>query len=155
MKVKKITKQIEQEEIVKSCLYCNLAMVDLEGKPYVLPFNFGYDNSTIYLHSDQKGKKIDILEKNPYVCLSFTNDIELFARDEHVACSYGMKYKSVVVYGKVEFIDDYDAKVEAMNIIMKQYTSKQFKYNAPAIKNVKIYKVIINEMTGKAYGDFI
>lgn len=155
MKAKKIEKINEQEDIIKSCLFCNMAMVDQEGKPYVLPFNFGYENNTIYLHSDQKGKKIEILENNPNVCLSFTNDVELFARDEHVACSYGMKYKSVVVYGKIEFIEDIQEKTDAMNIVMKQYTSREFTYNAPAIKNVKVYKVIISEITGKAYGDYI
>jgi len=153
MRPKILTKHSELEEIIVKSNYCSLAMVDGD-KPYVLPFNFGFDNEMIYLHSDPKGKKIDILEKNPNVCLNFTTDTELFFRDEHVACSYGMKYKSVVVYGEVEFIEDYDEKVKAMNVIMKQYTKKEFSYNAPAIRNVKVFKVIIKEMTGKAYGDF-
>jgi uncharacterized protein len=155
MKVQRITKQSELEEIIKNCQYCNMAMVDLEGKPYVLPFNYGYKDETIFLHSDQKGKKIDILEKNPDVCLSFSTDTELFFRDEHVACSYGMKYKSVLIYGKVEFVDDYDKKEEALNAIMKQYTEREFKYNAPAVKNVKVFKVKIEEITGKEFGNFI
>ena len=154
MRVKKITKQTEIDYILNKCDHCNMAMVDLEGKPYVLPFNYGYQDNTIFLHSDSKGKKIDILEKNPNVCLSFSTDHDLFVRHENVACSYGMKYKSVLVYGKVEFIDDYDLKIEALNAVMKHYTNKEFEFNSPAVKNVKVYKVVIDEITGKEFGDF-
>ena len=56
----------EIEEIINNTQLCYVAM-SLNDEPYVLPFNFAYENRTIYLHSAPEGKKIDILEKNPKV----------------------------------------------------------------------------------------
>ena len=140
----------EIEEILKTAQVCHVGMVD-DGKPYVLPMNFGYIDKTIYLHSAPDGKKIDILTKNNNVCISFDIDQKLKYRDEHVACSWGMRFRSVVLSGKVFFIEDNDEKINSLNIIMKHYTKKEFTYNLPAVKNVKIWKVEIEEISGKKF----
>lgn len=144
--------KFEIKQIIDKCDSCFLAMVDQEGKPYLLPFNFGYEDDTIYLHSDPKGKKIDILKNNPDVCVAFSTDHKLFFRHETVACSYGMDYRSVLAYGKVIFIDDYDEKMKVLNIIMRKYTDKEFSFNAPAVNNVAVYKVEISKIEGKVSG---
>jgi len=153
--MRKITflKELKEIEIViKKCQTCHIAMVDENNKPYVLPFNFGYHEGTIYLHSDKKGRKIEILKNNPAVCINFTADHELFHQNEQVGCSYGMRYRSVLTYGDVEFIEDFDAKVDALNIFMKQYVAdREFKYSDPAIRNVCIFKVEIKDFIGKMY----
>ncbi len=141
----------EIEVIIKKCDVCHVAMVDESGKPYVLPFNFGYDDGIVYLHSDSKGKKIDILRNNPAVCINFTTDHELFHMHDHVACSYGMAYRSVLVHGEVEFIDNFDKKTECLNKFMKQYSDRDFVYSDPAVNNVCIYIVKIKEFSGKLY----
>jgi nitroimidazol reductase NimA-like FMN-containing flavoprotein (pyridoxamine 5'-phosphate oxidase superfamily) len=69
-----------------------------------------------------------------------------------VACSYLLKYRSVQAFGHVEFIEDAEGKVEALNIIMKHYTGKEFKYGAPSIREVACYKVVIDKMYGKEFG---
>ena len=106
MKNRVITLQDEKERIISSCDSCNVAMVDESGKPYVIPMNFGYHNHLIYLHSSQRGKKIDILKKNNSVCVSFSTDHLLRWQSEKVACSYSMKYRSVLAFGYVEFIEE-------------------------------------------------
>ena len=141
----------EIEEILKTAQVCHVGMVDENNKPYVLPMNFGYLNKIIYLHSAPDGKKIDILTKNNNICISFDIDQKLKFRDEHVACSWGMRFRSVILSGKVIFIDDNDEKINCLNIIMKQYTEIEFSYNLPAVKNVKIWKVEIEEISGKKF----
>jgi nitroimidazol reductase NimA-like FMN-containing flavoprotein (pyridoxamine 5'-phosphate oxidase superfamily) len=128
-------------------------MVDENNRPYVLPFNFGYKDKCIYLHSGSAGKKINILKKNNSVCVVFSIGHDLSYQNQNVACSYIMSYKSVICYGKVEFIEEYEKKVEAMNIIMKQYTGKVFDYSKPAIDNVLVYKVVVEEITAKEFGN--
>lgn len=146
-----LTQLSDIEIIIKKCQTCHVAMVDLLGKPYLLPFNFGYANGVVYLHSDFKGKKIDILKKNPSVCINFTTDHELFRQHDKVACSYGMAYRSVLVYGDVEFIEGFDEKVDALNIFMKQYVDRDFTYSKPSVDNVCVYKVVIKDFQGKIY----
>ncbi len=141
-------------EIIDKCDTCYVGMVDTEGKPYVLPFNFGYEDGRIYLHMAPSGKKNDILPQNPDVCVAFSTDHELFHRHETVACSYGMKYRSVLAYGKAVKIEDYDEKVRIMNVTMQKYTGKDFSYNPPAINNVTIYTIEVAKIEGKLSGYF-
>ncbi len=145
-------KKLEEVEVIfKKCDVCYMGMIDLEGKPYVLPFNFGYSEGYIYLHSDNKGKKIEVLKQNPEVCLTFSTDHEMFHVHDHVACSYGMAYRSVLVQGKVEFIEEKEAKIVAMNKFMRQYVDRDFSYSDPAINNVSLYRVKVEDFTGKLY----
>lgn len=143
----------EIEPIIKACDTCHVAMVDANNKPYILPFNFGYADGYIYLHSDPEGKKLSILKKNPAVCINLTTAHELFHINEDVACSYGMRYKSLVVDGLVEFIETDEEKINALNIFMDQYVKgKDFSYSAPAVKNVCVFRVKVENFTGKIYG---
>jgi nitroimidazol reductase NimA-like FMN-containing flavoprotein (pyridoxamine 5'-phosphate oxidase superfamily) len=153
MKSREIVLQSAMEEIIRKCQYCTMAMVDQQNQPYVLPMNFGYADGVVYLHSAPEGKKVDILRNNNRVCLAFSTDHELKHQHEEVACSYSMKYRSVLVYGKVEFIDDPGEKRRVLNILMKQYTGRDdFSYHEPAIKNVLVYQVKAVKMEGRAYG---
>jgi nitroimidazol reductase NimA-like FMN-containing flavoprotein (pyridoxamine 5'-phosphate oxidase superfamily) len=128
-------------------------MTDLDNMPYVLPFNFGYGDGVIYLHSAGTGKKMEILRKNPQVCVAFSTDHKLKFTNDHVACSYSMRFRSVLAFGKVVFIEDPDEKKEALNIIMKHYTGRDdFSYNLPAVMDVSVYKVVVSEFTGKESG---
>ncbi|NTW32090.1 MAG: pyridoxamine 5'-phosphate oxidase family protein, partial [Bacteroidetes bacterium] len=125
---------------------------DNDNMPYVVPFNFGYKDNYIYLHSAKEGKKLSILKNNGNVCIAFSTDHKLAFQSENVACSYGMKFRSVLAYGKVEFIEDFNEKIKIMNIIMNHYTSHEFTYSEPAVKNVETFRIAITEMTGKEYG---
>ncbi len=139
-------------EVIDKCDVCYLGMIDQDNKPYVLPFNFGYEDETIYLHSAPIGKKIDVMKNNPNVCVSFSTDHKLFHRHETVACSYGMRYKSVLAFGKIVFIEDFDEKVKVLNIIMRKYVGQDFTYNPPAVNNVSVYKVVIDKIETKISG---
>ena len=121
--------------------------------PYVIPMNFAYNNKVLYMHSAPVGKKLDVLHKNNKVCVSFSTDHQLAWQHEDVACSYGMKSRSVVAYGKVEFIEDYDQKVEILQKVMSKYTERDnYTYSKPSINNVCIFVVNIEEMSGKLIG---
>ena len=152
MKNRVLTNPSEIDAIIKKCLFCHVAMIDQDGLPYVLPLNFGYDDGVIYLHSSQHGKKIDILKNNHNVSVAFSTDHELRFQSEDVACSYSMKYRSVLASGKVEFIDDPDQKIKALNFIMRQYSPKEFSYNMPSILEVCCWKVKIEKIEGRVYG---
>ncbi|MEI8203488.1 MAG: pyridoxamine 5'-phosphate oxidase family protein [Bacteroidota bacterium] len=148
-----ITKPEELNAVINACDVCYVSMVDQLHQPYVLPFNFAYDGEYLYLHSGSKGKKMDILAQNPKVCIAFSTAHELFHQHERVACSWGMKYKSVIVYGENHFIDDSHQKIDILNLMMKKYSGKDdYTYNDPAINNVTIFKITITNITGKQRG---
>ncbi|MBU0487478.1 MAG: pyridoxamine 5'-phosphate oxidase family protein [Bacteroidetes bacterium] len=142
----------EINEIFNETLVCNVGTVDGEW-PYVLPFNFAWEEPYIYLHSAMKGKLHDVLALNNRVCLTFSTANEVFYRNKEVACSWGMKYKSIVAFGRVEYIEAFEEKVRILNLVMKKYSgSDQFNYNSPAINNVCAMRIKIERLTGKKYG---
>jgi len=152
MKSRLITLQEEVERIILKCDVCNLAMLTETNEPYVIPMNFGYNNGEIFFHSSKYGKKINILRKNSRVSVSFSTDHELKWQNEQIACSYSMKYRSVLAHGRVEFIEEYDRKIEALNLIMKNYTQREFTYNKPAVIDIMTFKVIVDKFEGRAFG---
>ncbi len=152
MKSKVITSKEEIDDIISNCQFCNVAMVESSGEPYVVPMNFGYTEGYIFLHSSKTGKKMDILKEKNKVCISFSIDHELRWQSENMACSYSMKYRSVLAYGRVEFIEEPEKKIEALNCIMLHYTGEEFTYNEPSVREVAVYMVIIENLEGRVYG---
>jgi len=152
MNSKIISKKSDIESIINECDVCFVSMVSNDGLPYVLPFNFAYENNILYFHSAPTGLKIDFLNKNPNVCIAFSTGHELHHHNAEVGCSYSMKFRSVLAYGKVRFIDDIETKTIWMNKIMLKYTGREFSYSLPAIKNVAVFCVEIEKITGKKRG---
>lgn len=147
MKKFEITEQSEIDEIIHNARVCSLAMID-DGKPFCVPMNFGYHDGIIYLHGAAFGRKIDALKLNPDVCISFHTDEALNIRHENVACSYSMKFKSVLAHGKVIFVTDNDEKARILNIVMKNYSGRDdFKYSKPALDGVGVFFVKPEELT--------
>lgn len=152
MKTYPIEEKEKIEEIIKSEQICFVGFSDKNGIPYVLPMNYGYESDVIYLHSGPEGKVIRILEHNPNVCITFCTQPKLIWQHPDVACSYRMQSKSVICNGEVGFVEEYSEKERVLNIIMNQYIEKDFKYSAPAVNNVKIWKVHIDSIAAKEFG---
>lgn len=144
--------QLFIEEVLKAAKICFVGMADTDGTPYVIPMNFGYRDGAFYLHSAQEGRSISILSRNPRVCISVSVDNSLVFQHPEVACSYRMKAKSVIAWGKVVYEEEDERKREALDIIMEQYVDKAFRYSDPAVRNVKIWRVAVEEITCKEFG---
>jgi uncharacterized protein len=152
MKNRPIISKPENEAVIRKCQSCNIAMVDPEGKPYVIPMNFGYADDHVYFHGSATGKKVDVLKNQADVCIAFSTDHELRYVDEEVACSWSMRYRSVLVYGKAQIVEDPDEKINILNIIMSHYAERKFEYNAPSIREVMVFKVKVEKLEGRVYG---
>jgi uncharacterized protein len=142
----------EIEDIINRCDVCFVGITEADGTPYVIPMNFGYSNGEIILHSAPEGKHQKLLELSNRVCVTFCSDRKLVYQHPDVACSYSMLAKSVVCKGSVSFIEDMAEKELALNLTMKNYTDRPFKYSKPALINVKVWRVKTDEMTAKSFG---
>lgn len=153
MRTSFITDSREIGKIISERQICFVGMVDEDGSPYVIPMNFGYAEGKIILHSDPHGRHVSLLEKDNRVCVTFcTDNNRIFYQHPDVACSYSMESKSVLVRGKIQFIEDLDEKQRLMKLFMKHYTDREFKISTPAIRNVKIWLLEPEKITAKAFG---
>jgi uncharacterized protein len=141
----------EINKIILASKICYLAMSENDF-PYVLPMNFALDGNSVIMHSAQSGRMWETLKKNQNVCINWIIGEDLAWQDVKVGCSYRVKSKSVLVEGKVEFVDDFDEKTRCMNLMMGQYSDREFKFSKPAIENVGIIKVAIEKITAKEFG---
>jgi len=102
-----ITDPKVKEGILAQSNICRIAMNDAEA-PYILPFNYGYRDNCIYIHSAAEGKKIDLIKNNSKVCFEIEEEAEIVKHEK--ACNWATTYKSIVGYGKMNIINDYDEK---------------------------------------------
>ncbi|MBK6282813.1 MAG: pyridoxamine 5'-phosphate oxidase family protein [Draconibacterium sp.] len=147
-----ITDKSVLEEILKQAHICRLAMID-NGLPYILPFNFGFHENCIFIHSAPVGKKIDLLKENPLVCFEIEQKAEIIT--DEIACKWSTLYRSVVGYGNVEIVTDFEEKIQGLEIIMKQHggAGKQ-DFDPKEVEFIVILKLSISTITGKQSGNW-
>ena len=147
---KEVTDQQDIFHILDTAQVVHLGLA-VDNEPYVVPMNYGYvmENGelTLYIHSSCKGKKWEMLRKNPNVFFEMECDLQPFAGD--VACRYGMAYASLMGRGKAEFVEDVAEKQLALSAIMKTQTGKDFTFEPKMTTIVTIVKIKASEFTAK------
>jgi len=148
-KDREIEEIIEIESIINGSPVCRIALAE-NGLSYIIPVCFGYSNKSLFFHSANAGKKIDMIKKNNNVCFEF--DIYEGLITNGNPCDWDVRYKSVIGSGKAFFIDGAQEKINALNIILRHYSDKSFTFPENSIKNVAVIKIEIEEITGKRSG---
>ncbi len=143
-----ITDKVELDAVVAGATVVNLAMVD-DGRPYVVPMNFGYADGCLYLHCATEGRKVSILRRNPNVCFNLFTDAAIIPSAGSNGCSFTSRYRSVIGEGRVEFLDGDDAKRHGLDIILAHYAAGPFSYRPEALARTCVFRVVIEAMTGK------
>lgn len=95
MKTLIITEKEEIEQIIAKCTVCFVGLADTDLTPYVIPMNFGYKEGTVYLHSAQEGRSIDILSRNPQICITFSTDHALVFQHPRLPAATGCGLKAL------------------------------------------------------------
>ena len=142
-----ITDKSVIEEILSKSEICRIAMID-NDLPYILPFNYGYKDNCIYIHSAPEGKKIDLLKKKNTICFEIEQIAKIIKHNK--ACKWATTYRSVVGYGDVEIITDYDKKKQGLEIIMTHYGAPDnLEFELKQVESIVILKITISKVTGK------
>lgn len=138
------------ESIISRSDVCRVAFAD-ENTPYLVAMNFGYsggDHPSLYFHCAPEGRKIDMIRKNNFVCFEIDTDHEIYGGEN--GCDWGMKFSSVVGFGKISILEERDVRIEGLNCIMKHYAGgREFTYDENTFEMTTILKLSIQEMTGK------
>ena len=147
-------KEIEDPEqiaaIMAAAKVCRLAMVDNNNMPYLVPLSFGVEGDCLYFHSAPEGRKIDILRDNPHVCFEMDQGSTIV--EAAAACKWSARYRSVIGFGKAEFLREPEEKKEAFQIIMGHYSKRTFHFSDEMVKEVALIKVTISKISAKQSG---
>lgn len=138
-------------EILENAQIVHIGMVD-DGRPYVVPMHYGYQYVngvlTLYMHGAKEGRKCDILAKNPQVFIEIETDVE-DASGGDIPCNYGAFYASIMGDGKAAILTDTAEKVEALQILMRTQTKREFVITEQMSRNVQVFRVIVPHLTAK------
>jgi nitroimidazol reductase NimA-like FMN-containing flavoprotein (pyridoxamine 5'-phosphate oxidase superfamily) len=141
-----ITDRTAIDAIIRQCRVCRLGLSDGE-EPYIVPLCFGYDGEALYFHSALEGRKIDILRKNNRVCVEF--DIPEEMKEAEEGCKWGIRYRSVIGFGTAYLMNVGESKRKALEILMAQYSDKEYAFPDDVVAKTAIIKVVISRITGK------
>ncbi len=147
---RQVTDLQEIIKILDKSKVLHLGLVDGD-EPYVVPMNYGYTMEdgklTIYLHGANRGRKLDLIRKNPKVFFEMDCDVVPFEGD--VACKYGITYASVMGRGIAEIVEDTEEKKFALSALMKTQTGKDFTFEDKMTTIVTVIKINTIEYTAK------
>jgi len=144
-------RSISQQEamaILQKAEYGVLSIASLDGEPYGIPLNYCVIGDAIYFHCAIEGRKLDILSRNDSVSFCVVGDTEVLPE------KFGMKYESVIISGAAQEVMRSEKQL-ALESLLKKYS--QAFYNEgieqikPNINRTRVYKIIIQTITGKAH----
>ncbi|MGD8505604.1 MAG: pyridoxamine 5'-phosphate oxidase family protein [Candidatus Bathyarchaeota archaeon] len=141
--------EMSPEEIEQFLTCARIGRLGLcsEDGPYVVPVGFAYAKGKIFFHTCNKGSKMKAIRRSPNVC---------FEVDE--ALSDISMFKSVVVSGSAEIIDDKNRMIPYLQKLIDKYrvpTGFDEYMNSPErnkeneLKAVRICIITPKRMTGR------
>lgn len=149
-KEREISDIAEIEEVIRKSDVCHVAFAN-NDLPYVVTMNFGYRNdngSRIYFHCSTEGRKLEMMDKNNFVCFEFDTGHTLYEGKD--ACDFGMSYRSVVGWGRLSRVTGREEREEGLLAIMEHYSGRRnFSFRSEILTRTLVLKLDITEMTGK------
>ena len=119
-----------------------------DGYPYGSPINHWYDpeSGNIYFHGGLKGHKVDAMKADDKV--SFC----VYDQGYRKEGDWALNIKCVIIFGRIEFVDDQDEKDKACLALCykftddKEYIDDEFRRS---MNHTLVFKLIPEHMTGK------
>ena len=146
----KITDEAQIRGILDTAKVLRLGLA-VDNEPHIIPLNYGYSMEegklTFYMHSAVKGNKLELMEKNPNVCFELDCDYRPF--EGVLPCQYGLGYSAVSGRGRAVIVEDVGEKMEAMSVLMKTQTGKDFEFNEKLVSIVTVIRIDVAEYTAK------
>lgn len=99
--------------ILDTAFVCHVGF-SVDGQPFVIPTNYGRSGDTLYLHGSAASRMLKTLSGGVPVCVTVTHvDGLVLARS---AFHHSVNYRSVVILGKAQLVEDLAEKMEALRI---------------------------------------
>jgi nitroimidazol reductase NimA-like FMN-containing flavoprotein (pyridoxamine 5'-phosphate oxidase superfamily) len=137
-------------DILKEGLVCHIAYVH-EGQPFLLPHLYGVKNNKIYIHGSVGSFMLRALKKEIELCFSVTLiDGLVLARS---AFHHSVNYRSVVVFGKAQVVEDEQEKAEALESLTEHVIPGRWvdvrKPNESEMRQTIVLSIPVEEASAK------
>lgn len=137
----------EAIEILQNGEFGVLSMCTPDSGGYGIPLNYVLKDKAIYFHCALEGSKVEYLRRNNRV--SFC----VIGRTTVLPSQFGTMYESVIASGVATELEG-EEKQEALMLFLEKYSAGYMQegaeYVIKAFKRVKVIKLSIETITGKA-----
>ena len=147
-KMRRFRQELSENESLEILERGKVAVMAVAGDndyPYAIPLNYVYDNGYVYLHSASQGHKIDALKKNPKCSLCIID------KDDVIPEKFTSYFRSVIAFGKVEFVTSEEAKIKVLRLLCEKYSPGLDSTNEinKCLNSVTIIRIKLERITGK------
>lgn len=131
-----------------------LALSGDDGYPYAVPISYVYDGENIYFHCARSGHKLDAIRRNPKA--SFC----VIGQDQVVPDTYTSHFRSVIVFGQIQVIEDEAEKRAAIEKLAVKYAPEDTAAGRKdaidgAWTRLCILKMSVDHMSGKEAAELV
>lgn len=127
-----------------------------QDQPFLSTKLFVYDQQShqIYMHAADEGRVMQNVSQNPKVCFTVYEMGRFLPAPK--ARSFGVEYKSVIVFGRLEIVQNTDEILKALRETMQKYAphfqpGKDYpEIQDKDLKGVAVYRLVIAEWSAKA-----
>lgn len=103
--------------ILDDAIFCQVAFI-VDGRPFVIPSNFGRIDNTIYLHGAKASRLMKVIASGEAICIGVTHlDGLVLARS---LFSHSVNYRSAVLFGHGRLVTELAEQMEALKAVTDQ-----------------------------------
>ena len=171
-----VTDRKHMREILEDCPLVHLGLSD-GSEPYVIPMNFGVEmdeqTCVFYFHCAREGRKLDIMAKNPRVCVEatiYTPRPRSGAGSAESCCGRedadrsgeaggnghrghrGLRYQCVVATGTATILEDEAERRAALSALRRHNGRPDREESAERLARLCLFKVVADTITCKERG---
>ena len=141
------------QAVIDGCEICRLGFCD-QGKPYVVPVNFGHavenGQHVFYFHGAAEGRKVDLIRQTGRACIEMEEGYQLKPAEQ--ACRYTAAFRSVIGEGSVREVTDPEEKKAGLTAILRQSTGQdQWTYGPAMLAEVCVCRLDVETLACKEH----
>lgn len=141
------------ERILINGKYASMALCDGDD-PYIITLSYGYSptEKVLYFHTAKKGRKLDIIAKNPRACATIIQDRGYLQGK----CNHA--YSSLVIHGSIRPVTDESEKIRALGLMIDHLeedpgpVKERLLAKRKRIEEAEILRLDIEEVHGRSGG---
>jgi len=155
-----MTDKREIEAFLEEASFGFLSAIRPDGRPGITPLNFVYTDGAVYFHGSRIGEKMESVRRNPHVAFAVAKEyaiIPSYFTDPAMACPASAWFKSVIITGRIEAVEDPAEKASALEALMRKLQPEggydpirpdDPRY-APRLQGVAVLKLVPDAISAK------
>ena len=134
-------------EVIDRCEYGVAAISTEEETPYCIPLSLVRVGEELYFHCALEGYKLELLRKNPRVCISFVGS------NQAAADAFTTYFQSAVVVGSAYEVTEEGKKIAALRALCEKLTPANMadfdNAIARSLARTGVWGIHMEQVTGK------